>query len=62
MKRYLGDGVYAEFTANYLTVTVEDGISVLHTVHLDPEVFTALVAFEKEVAAHVRTLQSSTSA
>lgn len=46
-KVYLGDGVYVEFdrAPNMLKLTTENGIEVTNTIYLEPEVYTALVAY-----------------
>lgn len=49
-KVYLGDGVYAECKNGFhITVTAENGLIALETVHLEPEVFAKLVAYAREV-------------
>ena len=42
-KLYLGDGVYAEMSADgYLALTTENGVSVTNTIYLEPEVIESL--------------------
>ena len=41
-KEYIGDGLYAEFDGYGVTVTSEDGISVLDRVYFEPEVLDGL--------------------
>lgn len=55
MKRYLGDGVYVEWSMESLVLTTENGIEVTNRIYLEPEVYAALVAFVK--AELVRTTQ-----
>lgn len=55
MKRYLGDGVYVDWSMESLVLTTEDGISITNTIYLEPEVWQALQAFVK--AELVRTTQ-----
>jgi hypothetical protein len=49
MKRYLGDGVYAEWDGFRLTLTVENGYEVLQSIVVDPDVYIALLDFGKVV-------------
>lgn len=49
MKDYLGDGVYAEYDGYHIALTV-DRSGQTETVYLEPQVFAALVRFEKRVA------------
>lgn len=44
-KIYLGDGVYAEMTDLGLELTTEDGVRITNRIVLEPEVYTALLAF-----------------
>lgn len=48
-KLYLGDGVYAMFDGYHIRLTSEDGVSILHEIMLEPEVYAQLRAFAKEV-------------
>lgn len=48
-KRYLGDGVYAEIENDMLKLTTEEGLDGLRdTIYLEPEVLTALLAFNAD--------------
>ncbi len=51
MKHYLGDGVYVDWDGYGLVLTTEDGINVTNAIILEPEVFTALVAFVERLSA-----------
>jgi hypothetical protein len=55
MKRYLGDGVYVEWSMESLVLTTENGIEVTNRIYLEPEVYKALLEFVK--AELVRTTQ-----
>jgi hypothetical protein len=48
-KIYLGDGVYVDFDGYQLVLTSEDGISVLNTIYLEPNVYTALIAYVEKL-------------
>lgn len=45
MKRYLGDGVYADHDGHGLVLTTEDGISETNRIVLEPEVYEALLQY-----------------
>lgn len=45
MKRYLGDGVYVEWSMESLVLTTEDGIEVTNRIYLEPEVYQSLIQF-----------------
>lgn len=50
MKRYLGDGVYADYNAaDQIVLTTEDGISVTNTIYLEAEVVSAFLGFISEL-------------
>lgn len=49
MKTYLGDGVYADFDGYGIVLTTENGISVTNTIVLEPEVYEALVAYQRSL-------------
>ncbi len=51
MKQYLGDGVYVDWDDRGLVLTTEDGIDVTNAIILEPEVFTALVAYVERLSA-----------
>jgi hypothetical protein len=49
MKRYLGDGVYAEISeCGDLLLTTENGISITNTIVLEAEVLQALQDYLSE--------------
>jgi hypothetical protein len=48
VKSYLGDGVYAESQSGGILLTSENGVSVLDSIFLEPEVLDALINFSKE--------------
>lgn len=50
MKTYLGDAVYVEYDGNGLRLTTEDGIATTNQIYLEPEVYTALLAYVKQLA------------
>ena len=46
MKRYLGDGVYADFNGYEVILTTEDGTEIpTNTICLEPEVIEALLKY-----------------
>lgn len=45
LKRYIGDGVYADWDGWRLTLTTEDGISVTNTIVLDDVTLPAFVRY-----------------
>jgi hypothetical protein len=49
VKRYLGDGVYADFDGHFLILTTEDGRSTTNTIYLEPEVLTSFYAYVQEL-------------
>lgn len=58
-KKYLGDGVYAEFVEGDLVLTTENGVSVTNQVVLDYWVMTQLESYiqeEKTYRAFEQTL------
>jgi hypothetical protein len=44
-KRYIGNGVYVEFTAGMLKLTTEDGIETTNTIYMEHQTYQALVAY-----------------
>lgn len=50
-KAYLGDAVYAEFMGGRITLTTEDGVSILNIIILEPEVWGALTDYVAKVKA-----------
>lgn len=51
LKRYVGDGVYADYSEHgELVLTTENGIEVTNTIVLEPEVWKALKLILKEWA------------
>ena len=44
-KSYLGDGLYVSFNNGMICLTSENGIEVLNTVYLEPEVYQALTVY-----------------
>jgi len=48
MKRYLGDGVYAEHQGDRVVLTTEDGIAITHTIVLEFDVVVALMRFVQD--------------
>ena len=52
MKVYLGDGVYVSWDddMHMLTLTVENGLQVLETIHLEQHVYSNLVRFVEHMA------------
>lgn len=42
LKRYIGDGVYADFDGCNIILTVENGIRATNTIYLEPGVLDAL--------------------
>ncbi len=56
VKRYLGDGVFAEYDGHRLNLTAKfggaDGL-VFHTIHLAPDVMDEMVRFNRNLASEV---------
>lgn len=50
-KRYIGDGVYAEFDGYSIVLTTENGISVTNRIVLEPEVYEALTTYAADLRA-----------
>ncbi len=48
-KTYLGDGVYVDFDGYSLQLTTENGISVSNTIIIEPDVWTALLAYRERI-------------
>ncbi len=44
-KTYLGDGVYVELAYGQITLSADHGREPVESIVLEPEVYTALVAF-----------------
>ena len=44
-KRYLGDGLYADWDGQRLIVTAENGIEATDTIYLETETWAALVDY-----------------
>ena len=44
-KRYLGDGVYAEYDGYQIKLTAENGLRVTDTIYLDPNVMEEIVIY-----------------
>lgn len=47
-KRYLGDGVYADFKAGMIILTVEDGYEATETICIEEAVYSELTKFHDE--------------
>lgn len=45
MKRYIGDGCYVEYDGYGLVLTTEDGIRATNRIVLEPDVYSALIAY-----------------
>jgi Holliday junction resolvase len=54
MKRYLGDGVYAEYDGRMIKLTTEDGISTTNTIYLESEVVQSLMSFLEELRGQTK--------
>lgn len=52
-KKYLGDGVYADFDGCNITLTTEDGISTTNRIVLEPEVREALKRYEDAIEGDI---------
>jgi hypothetical protein len=50
-KRYLGDGVYAEWDGYHITLTTENGISTTNTIYLDPNVQVSLAKMMEQIVS-----------
>ena len=49
VKEYLGDGLYADYDGYHIVLTAENGVQVLETVYLDPDVWRALKAYAAKI-------------
>jgi len=58
-KVYLGDGVYIEVECGMFKLTSEDGIHVLNTIYLEPDVYHALVRYATAAFAHYAAQERS---
>jgi hypothetical protein len=56
-RRYLGDGVFADFDGYQIVLTAEDGIQVTNRVYLDPGVFAALVKYQATLLDWIKEKQ-----
>jgi hypothetical protein len=54
LKQYIGDGVYADFDGWHIKLTTENGIEVLQTIFLEPEVFHALVQYKDRLGQQLK--------
>ena len=50
-KRYLGDAVYVDHDGFYFVLTAEDGTMATNTIYLEPQVFSALLDYVKDLKA-----------
>lgn len=60
-QEYLGDGVYAEVEHGMIKLTTEYGEKTTNTIFMEPEVFRALVAWEKQIRQVALALQQLNS-
>lgn len=44
-RKYIGDGVYADFDGFHIVLTTEDGIKATNRIVLEPEVFNSLNSY-----------------
>ncbi len=52
-KRYIGDGVYADFNGFNLIITTEDGINTTNTIFLEPEVYKSLTQYVADIEREI---------
>jgi hypothetical protein len=45
VKMYMGDGVYAEINPRGLVLTTNDGLGDTNTIVLEPEIWSAVLAY-----------------
>jgi hypothetical protein len=48
-KRYIGDGVYAEYDGYSIWLTTENGIETTNRICLDPEIYDSLTQFVESI-------------
>jgi hypothetical protein len=60
-RRYLGDGVFADFDGHHIVLTAEDGIQVTNRVYLEPGVFAALVKYQATLLDWIAERQRKTN-
>lgn len=58
-KRYLGDGVYADFDGEVITLTTENGVSVTNTIELDRHVMKSFDIYRQTLIPQRREGESS---
>lgn len=59
-KRYLGDGVYAEWEPRgVIKLTAENGIAATDTIYLEPEVYEALEQFSADITLALRAKEEA---
>ena len=61
MKKYLGDGVYAEFDGFAINLTTEDGVSTTNRIVLEPQVIGALESFIETLKSNARAAREKVS-
>lgn len=52
-KKYLGDGVYADFDGFNIILTTENGIEATNTIVLEPKVGLDLYSYIQNVAKYI---------
>jgi len=52
-KVYLGDGVYVALEAGQFILTTENGVEVLNTIYLEPEIAKAFFDYAKKAGLKV---------
>lgn len=56
-KRYLGDGVYAEFDGWVIKLTTENGIEETSRIILEPDVTNSLIRFIEDLKQSLKALK-----
>lgn len=54
-KRYLGDGVYADFDGEAVILTTENGVSVTNTIELDQHTLKSFDIYRQTLDEKLRT-------
>lgn len=59
-KRYLGDGVYADFDGCQLKLTIEDGMGTRDTIYLEDKVYGELLRYVSDLQMEAQKVVDAT--
>lgn len=57
-KKYLGDGVYADWDGYHVVLTTEDGVSIQNTIYLDSELQESVCNYIKRINALINEVRA----